>query len=381
MEVIADYKKELAKAAKQMILIHRIDTLAKLILRTIVKILKIEHASLILYDRNRDAYVAYSSSGKIGLKIPKGLIRISKDNPIIRYFIENRMKNLNYDYILSRQISSLSDPLYKEIKEQLFLYNAQACIPGFFRDKIIFTLFLGKKENGTDFTPDELEFMSALSSDVVMAIQNAWLFQDLNDQLYKNNRLFLQTALALSSAIEAKDPYTRGHAERVTYYSLAIAEELKSSKYTPHEEKKLLESLRISSLLHDIGKIGIPEYILNKNDFLNEEELKQIHRHPLIGANILSKIDEFQEPILGVKYHHERHDGLGYPEGLKGEEIPLIARVIAVADTFDAITTNRPYRQATTKDKAAILIEKEKNKQFHPIIVDAFLSAYKKNKL
>ena len=383
-KIRTDYKKELEKAAKQMILIHRVDTLVKLILRTIVKTLKLEHASLILYDEAKDTYVANASKGKSGLKIPKGLTRLPKDNPLIRYFTDRRVKTSGEDYLLFDKIKHSTDHLYEEIKNQFLLYNAKACIPGFFRNKLIFALFLGEKLNKEYFTPEELGFMSVLSSDTVMAVQNAWLFQDLNKQLHKNARLFLQTALALSSAIEAKDPYTQGHTERVAGYSLVVANELKTMGGIPKNEKNLLENLRISSLLHDIGKIGVPEKILNKDDLLNEEEREAMKKHTLIGANILSSIDEFQVPILGVKYHHEHHDGSGYPEGLKGEKIPLIAQIIAVADTFDAITTKRPYRRGSgllSKEEAARLIESEKNKQFNPLVADAFLNAYKKGKI
>lgn len=376
-----DYKKELEKAAKQMILIHRPETLVKLILRTIVRTLNLEHASLILYDEARDVYVAHTSSGKTGFKIPRGLTKISKDNSVIRYFMNSKSKDSSQDYILFSTIQFSHEPLHKEMRNQFFLYNAKACIPGFFRDKLIFALFLGGKFDGEDFLPEELDYLSALSSDTVMAIQNARFFQDLNDQLNKNNRLFLQTALALSSAIEAKDHYTQGHTERVTYYSSIIALELKATDNIPKTENNLIENLRISALLHDIGKIGIPERILNKPGFLDEEERKEINKHPLIGANILGKVDEFHEPILGVKYHHERYDGSGYPEGLKADEIPFIAQIISVADTFDAMTTDRPYRKGLTKEEAIREIEKEKNKQFNPLIADAFINAYKKNKI
>ncbi len=373
-----DYKKELEKAAKQMILVHRQDTLVKLILRTIVRALMLEHASMILYDQARDNYVAYVSSGKTGFKIPRGLTKISKDNPIIRYFNAERIRKSPKEYIVFSEIAVLKEPLFKEIRYQFFLYNAKACIPGFFQDKLILALFLGGKLNGEDFLPEELDFMSALSSDTVMAIQNARLFQDLNEQLHKNSRLFLQTAFALSSAIEAKDSYTQGHTERVTQYALIIAEELKFSLALPEGDKNFIRNLHLSALLHDIGKIGVPENILNKPGVLTVEERKEMNKHPVIGANILSKVDEFQEPILGVKYHHERYDGLGYPEGLKGDQVPLIARIIAVADTFDAMTTDRPYRKGLTKEEALSAIEKEKGRQFHPLIVNAFLTAYRR---
>ncbi|MBM3243922.1 MAG: HD domain-containing protein, partial [Candidatus Omnitrophica bacterium] len=318
-----DYKKELEKAAKQMILIHRPDTLVKLILRTILRTLKLEYASIILYDQARDAYVAYVSSGKTGLKVPQGLTKVTKNNPLIRYFTGQTEGAPQKNYLLLSDIISPKDALSRDIKYQFFMYNASACIPGFFREKLILLLFLGGKLNGEDFNADELGFMSALSSDTVMAIQNAWFFQDLNEQLQKNKRLFLQTALALSSAIEAKDHYTQGHTERVTQYALSIALEMKSSGKVPSYKGNLMEDLRLSSLLHDIGKIGVPERILNKNGALNDEEYTEMKKHTIIGANILGRVDEFQEPILGVRYHHERYDGTGYPEGLNGGKIPL----------------------------------------------------------
>lgn len=235
--------------------------------------------------------------------------------------------------------------------------------------------------------------MSALSSDVVMAIQNANLFQDLNEQLLKNKNLFLQTVFALSSAIEAKDQYMQGHTERVTRYALVIAHNLMRSnqvivdnlkvidKVTDADIKKFLENLRISAMLHDIGKIGIPEAILNKKLELNDLEREEIKKHTYIGAKILSEVNEFYEPVLGVKHHHERYDGTGYPEGLAGEKIPFIARIISVADAYDAMTTDRPYRVALTKEKALLIIEAGKSKQFDASIVDAFLLAYKKGEI
>ncbi|MCX5705746.1 MAG: HD domain-containing protein [Candidatus Omnitrophica bacterium] len=374
-----DYRKELEKAAKQMILIHRVDTLVKIILRTTIRILRIEHASLLLFDESRNAYVAYSSRGKTGIKIPKGLTRISCLNPLIRYFTDWRSQVPETDYLLLSQIKDSLGSFSEELKEQFLLHNIKACIPGFFRKKLIFVLFLGEKLVGQDFTAEELGFMSILSSDIVMAIQNASLFQDLDEQLLKNKNLFLQTVFALSSAIEAKDLYTQGHTERVTHYSLTVATELKEmDKIDGLDTKRLFENLRISSLLHDIGKIGIPEAILNKKDDLTEEEREQMKKHSLIGARILSEVDEFYEPILGVKYHHERYDGTGYPDGLKGEEIPLIARIIAIADTFDAMTTHRPYRASIPKEEAISIIHKESGRQFDPVIAEAFLSACEK---
>ncbi len=377
-----DYRKELEKAAKRMILIHNLDTLVKLLLRSTVRFLRIEHASLLLYDQTRNAYVAHTSKGKTGSKIPKGFARISSENQIISYFTQMHSQIIKADYLLFSRIGNIGGQLQEGIKDQFVLYNAMACIPGFFREKLIFALFLGRKMDGQDFTDEELGFLSVLSSDVVMAFQNASLFQSLNEQLFKNKNLFLQIVFALSSAIEAKDPYIQGHTERVTRYALAVAEELKASgRIYGMDPDKLFEDLRIAALLHDIGKIGIAESILNKNGVLNKDELKEMQKHPYIGAKILSEVSEFYEPTLGVKYHHEKYDGTGYPDGLKGQSIPFIARIISIADTFDVITSSRSYRQVLSREEAIRLICEQSDKQFDPVVVDAFFNACKKGKI
>ncbi|MCX5706744.1 MAG: HD domain-containing protein, partial [Candidatus Omnitrophica bacterium] len=138
--------------------------------------------------------------------------------------------------------------------------------------------------------------------------------------------------------------------------------------------------LQIASLLHDVGKIGVPEYILNKRGDLTVGERNRIKEHPLIGVTILKPIREIEGSLLGVKHHHERYDGAGYPEGLKGEQIPLLASIIAVADSFDAMTTDRPYRPALYKDAAIKEIRNLTNLQFDPRVSEAFLELYREGK-
>jgi HD-GYP domain-containing protein (c-di-GMP phosphodiesterase class II) len=144
---------------------------------------------------------------------------------------------------------------------------------------------------------------------------------------------------------------------------------------------KFLEHLHIAGLLHDIGKIGIPEAILNKNGPLDNEEQKRMKEHPLVGATILNPIKELENAILGVKYHHEKYDGSGYPEGLKGKDIPLLATIIAVADTFDAMTTDRPYRRGLTKDEAVQEIKRVSGTQLNPQVAEAFAELYREKKI
>jgi HD-GYP domain-containing protein (c-di-GMP phosphodiesterase class II) len=205
-----------------------------------------------------------------------------------------------------------------------------------------------------------------------MAIRNAQLFKDLESELDKKHQLFMRTTIALVAAIEAKDNYTHGHTTRVTNFSLQIAKRM-AKKHRKIINEKFLESLHIASLLHDVGKIGVPEHILNKRTVLTVGERNRMEEHPLIGATIIKPIKELEGSLVGVKHHHERPDGRGYPDGLKGEEIPLIASIISVADSFDAMTSDRPYRPAMFRDKAIKEINKLTNLQFSPLVTGAFM--------
>jgi HD-GYP domain-containing protein (c-di-GMP phosphodiesterase class II) len=377
-----NYRKDLEQAARQMILIHRADTLIKLILRTIVRAVGVRHAGIFVYDKEREEYVARISRGITDFKIPGGLVKLKKDNPLIRYFTDKKL-HFPKDTLLWNKVSLLlKSPKIKRDKESrrflgelrfnLSLYEAKACIPAFFRNELIAVLFLGDKANKKSFVEEELGFLSVLASDTAMAIKNAWLVGDLNKQLENNKRLLLQVVSALASSIEAKDKYTKGHTERVVQYSMDISSNMKNMLKN-EEWDEFNRRLKIAALLHDIGKIGIPENILNKPDYLTPEERKIIETHPLIGENILNHIDGFDDVLIGVKHHHERYDGAGYPGALKGKNIPLIAAIIALADSFDAMTTDRPYRKALTVEQAVNEVKKNRGKQFAPKIVDAFL--------
>jgi|AntAceMinimDraft_17_1070374.scaffolds.fasta_scaffold01057_9 putative nucleotidyltransferase with HDIG domain len=188
------------------------------------------------------------------------------------------------------------------------------------------------------------------------------------EQSRKIQSSFIKSIEALARTLEAKDPDTRDHSLRVTEYSVRTAEEMGLS---PAE----VENIRVAAALHDIGKIGISDTILDKDESLRQEEMEHIHRHPLIAAQILGPIDELKEIIELIKYHHENFDGTGYPEGLSGEDIPLGSRIIAVADAFDAITSTRPYREAKSELFAVEEIKKYAGSQFDPEVLAAFLRA------
>jgi len=196
------------------------------------------------------------------------------------------------------------------------------------------------------------------------------LVRRLKKALRQNQELFLETIKTLAAAIDAKDPYTRGHSERVSSYSMAITRHLGMSQ----EE---VFRVHIASILHDVGKLGIRESILNKPGGLSDDEFEVMRQHPAIGAQIMSPIRMLKDIIPGIRNHHETWDGSGYPDHLKGEEIPMVARIIGIADTFDAMTTTRPYQQAMTLDYVLAKMRSMAGSRFDPVVLDAFVAAVK----
>ncbi len=385
-----DYKKELESAARNMILVHDPDSLIKMIVRMMVQKAKISHASFFLYNKEKQGYLLTVSKGSLAKKVPLDLICIDKDDVLIRFFKEHQsILIFGRDALLYEQarLALKNEKLKKETAQQLgqVLYQMQlletdVCIPSYFRDQLLGLLFLGRKNNNRKFIDEELDFFIALNSNAAMAIRNAQLFKELESELDHKHQLFVRTTIALAAAIEAKDHYTHGHTTRVTNISIEIAKRI-GHKSKNNFDEKFLENLHIASLLHDIGKIGVPEHILNKRSALTVGERNRIQDHPMIGVGILKPIKELEGSILGVKYHHERFDGQGYPEGLKGEQIPLVASIISVADSFDAMSTDRPYRLALDKKDAINEISSLRGRQFCPRVTDTFLELCKEGKI
>jgi len=198
--------------------------------------------------------------------------------------------------------------------------------------------------------------------------------EDLKRAAEENRALFMGSIQMLAGAVDEKDPYTRGHSDRVTRYSLLIAKEM-------NLPSPFMETLQISAQLHDVGKIGIEDHILKKPGALTEEEFEVMKTHTTKGANILRPVTQLAEMLPGIELHHEALDGRGYPYGLRGDQIPLLARVIAVADTFDALTTNRPYQQAHTPEQALQIIRNLAGKRLDPVAVNALFAVYERGEI
>lgn len=207
------------------------------------------------------------------------------------------------------------------------------------------------------FKREDLNLLSILSAPISIALENAKLYT-------KIRKIFKETSLSLAMAIEKRDPYTGGHTKRVLTYSKAIGEMLSL-------DEELIEQLELSAILHDIGKIGIPDAVLRKKEPLTAREREIIERHPVIGAEIVMGIEGMERILEGIKYHHERCDGSGYPEGLPCKEIPLFAKLIAIADVFDALTTERPYKKALSIKEALLYLKRSRNQLFWGPGVDA----------
>jgi HD-GYP domain-containing protein (c-di-GMP phosphodiesterase class II) len=233
------------------------------------------------------------------------------------------------------------------------------CLPIKVREDVLGVMLVGDKRGGLPFQGDDLFLARFLLQKAAQAVENVALYEAMAHNLRG-------TLDALVKAMEAKDPHFLQHSQRVTDLAVATARALQM-------DQALLESLRFASYLHDVGKIGIKDDILLKEDRLDPEEYEQVKRHPLLGESIVGSLDLSPEERDVVLFHHERLDGSGYPQGLAGEDIPLAARVVAVADAFDAMTSERAYRPGKSRQQAIKELRRLAGSKFDTQVVEAFL--------
>jgi HD-GYP domain-containing protein (c-di-GMP phosphodiesterase class II) len=318
------------------------------------KLVSAEAGSLLIIDKETGELFFEVALGEKGEKMKE--IRLKKGEGIAGWVAENGKPVIIHDV--------QSDPrFFKDAdSKSKFVTKDMICVPVKTKDRILGVLQAINKKSDS-FDNDDMEILGALANQVAVAIENANLYEELRDTFYG-------TSQALAETIEKRDPYTGGHTKRVMNYSLAIGR-------TMGLNKEELENLKLSAILHDIGKIGVRDNVLLKEGRLDQTELEAMNMHPKYGSEILSHVKQLKDVIPGMKGHHEKYDGTGYPDGIKGEEIPLSARIIAVADTFDAMTTDRSYRKALTPDAAFEELRRYAYKQFDPAVVEAFFRAWK----
>ena len=232
-------------------------------------------------------------------------------------------------------------------------------VPLRLRERALGVLMIWRHDASRAFTEDDEILLSNIGSQMAVVIENDRLNVDME-------RTYVETVLALVLAVEAKDPYSAGHSKRVGFYASKIAEAMGLGSETAR-------ILHDAGTLHDVGKIGIKDEILLKRVPLTEDEAKAMQQHAFIGEAIVKPVRSLQKVVPLVRHHHERFDGSGYPAGLKGEAIPLGARILSVADTYDAMVTDRPYRKRLTLEEATRQLRQGAGRQFDPLIVDAFL--------
>ncbi len=260
-----------------------------------------------------------------------------------------------------------ADPRWRGDHQGLFRTRAILAMPLVAHGAVIGVLQLLNPVGRERFSDDDLRRMRLFAGILAHPLQNARLYE-------ARRRQFMETVVAWAEAIEKKDPYTGGHVRRVTSYSVLLGRELGLDRAD-------LEELWLSATLHDVGKIFVQDAILGKPAPLDAREMEIMRRHPVDGAEILAGVSDLRRVLPGVRSHHERLDGKGYPDGLSGDEIPVVARIIAVADTFDAMTTSRPYRKGLAAERAAAEIMSGAGSQFCPRVAAAFHEIYSRGEL
>ncbi len=334
-----------------------LDKLLDNMLQISTDMLQAEAGSILLLDEDKDELIFAAATGTKKDKLKD--IRVPVGEGIAGWVARENKSVLVAD--------AQNDPrFFKKVDQKTsFKTTSIIAVPLLTKDKLIGVVEVLNKKDNQFFNEEDKSLLEAFANQAAVAIENARLYENLNS-------MFLNTVKSLAAAIETKDIYTRGHSERVTKYSELIAKDLG----LPDSDVK---ELRLAGLLHDIGKIGIDESILRKPSKLTNVEFQEIKKHPVYAANILESIPQMKEIIPAIKHHHERYDGNGYPDGLKDDDIPYFARILSVADTFDAMASNRPYRDALPLDMCLQEIQLCSGSQFDPEIASVAIKALKKH--
>lgn len=331
------------------------DRLLDVVMSLIINVMQFDRALIMLIDNESKNLVPVKTAGgdENAIQVIRNYsIPLNRTNNILARVVTTGIaqiiRNVDHSFLRKENI------ILRKFKPQSFV-----AVPLITRNKVIGVMAAERNKGLDDFSSNDLNYVMNFCNQIAISLENARLIENMKES-------FVSSILSLSSALEAKDPYTRGHSNRVATYSTIIARRMRL-------DDEHVEIIRLMALMHDVGKIGIPDSIISKPGKLDIEEFTIIKRHTLFSLSIIEPLLSNKPELCYIKSHHERYDGLGYPDGLMGNSIPLEARIMAVADSFDAMTTNRPYRSAFPRERAIMEIEKGKGTQFCPEVADTFL--------
>lgn len=335
------------------------------------QLLRCETASLFLVDPVKGDLYWETALGETGKKLQKSVRLPINDQSIAGYVA------MSGEPLMINDISKDPRHFKKATEQTSFKVNTMLCMPLISKVRVIGVLQAINKMASVpvrtspyawpSFNAEDNRLLQTLGHQVAIAVENSQLYERLK-------KSFFDTVEALAEAIEKKDRYTGGHTKRVVFYTMCIAKHMDLTD-------EQLERIKLSAILHDVGKIGIEDKILKKAAPLDEYEWPVMKKHPELGFHIMRKVEGIEDISAGMRFHHERWDGKGYPMGLKGEEIPLFARIIAVSDTYDAMVSTRPYRKGMPPQAAFDEITKNEGTQFCPTVVKAFRKAFEQEKM
>ncbi len=339
--------------------ILEIRTVLNMITAKAVQLLHCEAGSLLLVDEENQELVFQVAIGPAGLRLTEK--RLPMDRGVAGTVARSGAPLIVND--------ARSDPRHDEGIDSLtaLVTRSLLCVPLKTNNRTIGVLEVMNKTDGAPFDEEDAQALGGFAVQSTIALENARLYSDLK-------LAFRDTVRVIANAIEARDPHTAGHSERVTLISLAIAREMGWSR-------EQLDVLEIGALLHDIGKIGVGDSILRKPSPLTNEEYAEMKQHPVLGARVIESVSVLRPVLPYILYHQEHYDGQGYPFGLHGTEIPIEGRLLAVVDSLDAMTSDRPYHKAMSLPGALDEIVRHRGTQFDPDVVDALLRVSNKGEL
>jgi putative nucleotidyltransferase with HDIG domain len=331
------------------------DLISRYIVEEVYKFLNTNVCVLFLWDEETE---------RLKMKFAKGLEQSQQSD--LSFMSGESITGMVLESKSPLMINELEkDSFYRSYNKEDYLRNSFISVPMMVKNEVIGVLDVANKRNNIFFPKKDLEFLLNVARVGASAIKNSRLLQQINEG-------YLKTITTLALIIDARDPYTKRHSENVTRYSLAIADEMRFNATQK-------EILRRAALLHDIGKIAIRDDVLLKSGKLTTEEYEQIKMHAVRGEEIVKSLPFLKDVANLVRHHHERYDGKGYPDGRSVDGIELGAKIMAVADTFDAMTTDRPYRKALTLEMAKEELLRNKSIQFDPRVVDNFVKVLELN--